>query len=107
MITAEGEEKTLNTGIADTFYFYNRSVSKPIHKTDYTLWINSKPIDTWLNPIPSYRKDHIYTFKISVPKGQLSFGIGKGFITDKVGYLTVTISEESREEYRAGFHPFL
>ena len=97
-VTVSGTGQSAGTQHTDAFYLFadgnGRSVT-PEHPIDWILTINGDRA-SYLIPngkIPPYRSDHIYNFEITVPDGNLSFGVSDGFASDNTGSYIITLCQ--------------
>lgn len=93
-ITVSGTALTSKNDVVDAFYLFSSSPHK--HLTEFTLWINGKPVDALIHSVSKkirYRDNHVYTFAINIPKGTLTFGVGDGLSVNKEGNFTITVSQ--------------
>lgn len=103
-ITVSGFGQAAGSQHSDAFYVFTDEAGNPVepwHPTEYynwSLWINGGPADAWVQPIPAYRGDHVYTFQIHAKGGKLTFAFGVGdiFTEDNTGAYTVTIRKGRR-----------
>ena len=97
-VTISGSGQASGTQWSDAFYIYTNSSGQPItpwHPTEqynWSLWINSGPVDNFVASIPPYNPTHIYTFTINVSPGYLNFGVGDAIANDNTGSYTVTLT---------------
>lgn len=87
---------------SDAFYVYTTAQMipyPPIHFgppkyiDDWELWINGGPADSYVQPIPAYWSDHVYSFTIVAPGGRLTFAVGDGHTVDNSGFYTITVRQ--------------
>jgi uncharacterized repeat protein (TIGR01451 family) len=84
---------------SDAFYVFTDENGDPItpwHSTlqyNWVMWINGQHAENLIpdRQVPAYRGDHIYTFPIDAPGGNLTFGVGDTGTGDNTGSYTVTI----------------
>ncbi|MEA3334574.1 MAG: sugar-binding protein [Chloroflexota bacterium] len=99
-VTVSGVGQANATSYSDAFYIYTDNAGNPIppvHPTawfNWTLWINDGPADRFVDPIPAYRDDHVYSFTIEAPGGPLTFAVGDALINDNTGEYIVTVTPE-------------
>jgi len=60
---------------------------------NWSLWINSEPVDALVSSIPAYSSSHIYVFIVDAPGGQLTFAVGDTGTDDNSGSYTISILE--------------
>jgi len=96
-IQVEGIGQASGTEWSDAFYIYSDSDGNPIqpwHPTEFynwSLWINSEPVDALVSSIPAYSSSHIYVFIVDAPGGQLTFAVGDTGTDDNSGSYTISI----------------
>jgi hypothetical protein len=79
---------------SDAFYIFTDVEGNPIepyHPEGFTLWINGVPADVFVDPIPSYKPNHVHTFKMDAPGGPLTFGVGDWGIDDNTGGYEIVV----------------
>lgn len=124
-VTVSGTGQGFGTQDADAFYIYDDGAGDPIvpfhpipqppfpqgDNVNATLIINGSISDVYVQPIPSYRSDHTYTFTMNAPGGRLTFGIGDYNMADNTGAFTITIGGTSAKTLnvpllKQGIYPF-
>lgn len=91
-ISVSGVAVLSRSHFSDAYYTYTSSTNRPMHSTGFSIWINSKPIDTFVPVKPAFnKKTHIYTFRFLAPGGILTFGVGRGLLAAQNGFFTLTI----------------
>ena len=86
----------------DAFYQYTDAYGNaitPVHTSTYpgwTLWINGGVADNYVNPIPAYNSNHVYSFTIHLQQtGYLTFAIGDTYTKDNTGSLSLIVTQEN------------
>ena len=101
-LIVSGTGQAENQKRSDTFYLYTDNFGVPLSKPTYPVTgaifsINRKVVSKYLSGQhpPSYNSDHIYTFSVSIPSGQIIFGVNddetKTF--DNSGSYTVVVCQ--------------
>jgi len=101
-ITVSGTGQEAKNKWYDAFYQYTDAYGNaitPYHTSTYpgwTLWINGGVADNYVNPIPSYKSNHSYSFTIHLQQaGYLTFAIGDTYTKDNTGYLSLTVTQQN------------
>ncbi len=96
-VTVSGFGQAAGTAFSDAFYIFTDQAGNPITPVpppgpfNFTLWINGGPADNFVQPIPPFNVNHLYTFQINAPGGPLTFAVGDTFTSDNTGAFTVTV----------------
>ncbi len=98
-LTVSGVGHLAGCQFSDAFYLYadcnDNPYTPPQHYTgrdNFGLQINLNQVDTLVQPVPTYRPDHTYTFPFTAPGGPLTLGGGDDGTYDNAGQYTVTIT---------------
>lgn len=95
-IKVSGSGQAQGKQFSDAFYLYTDGNGKPITpvhpKVNGLLCVNSKPIDSYVQTIPSYNPEHNYTITLNAPGGPLKFGVCDvpGQFNDNTNAFTIT-----------------
>jgi len=99
MLIVSGMGQAAGAKYSDAFYIFTDEDGNPItpwHSTyqyNWVMWINGQHAENLIpdQQTPAYRGDHIYSFPIEAPGGNLTFGVGDTGTGDNTGSYTVTI----------------
>ena len=95
-ITVSGTGQAQGKQFSDAFYLYANGkgqATSPVHsKGNGSLCIDSKPIDNYVQTIPTYNPEHTYTITLNAPGGPIKFGVcdAPANFGDNTGSFTIT-----------------
>ena len=101
-VRVSGIGQAAGTQYSDAFYVFTTPSGQPKPPIHYgppnylytwELWINGGPSDYYVQPIPPYHSDHVYTFTIIAPGGALNFAVGDIKTHDNTGNYIVTLCQ--------------
>lgn len=98
-VKVRGIGQAASTAWSDAFYIFTDdggNPAEPWHPTEWynwTLWINGRPVDFFVNSIPPYNPDHVYVFHINEPEGPLTFAVGDTGIYDNTGEYQIVVRD--------------
>lgn len=102
VVTVSGTGQAAGTQYSDAFYVFTDNHGVPITPIHYAppkyydtweLWINGGPSDYYVQPIPAFKNDHVYSFAMKAPGGPLTFAVGDTKTNDNTGFYTVTVRQ--------------
>jgi serine/threonine-protein kinase len=97
-LVVSGTGQAENRKWSDAFYLFTDNdevpLTKPSHPNGGILSINKKIVDKFTSyEHPPYNPDHIYTFSITAPGGQILFGVFDSKTFDNSGSYTVVVCQ--------------
>lgn len=102
-LTVSGIGQASGTQYTDAFYVLTDSDGRPVDPEYAGGWILSinGSLAEYMIPnreIPPYRSDHVYTFDIEAPGGNLTFGVYDFYTPDNTGSYIIQIHGTSLDE---------
>ena len=96
-LTIFGTGKAKGNQLSDAFYIYTDEQGNPISpehddSVGAILFINDQPADNFIRAsISAFNPNHVYTFTINAPGGQLAFSVGDCKASNNHGSYTITV----------------